>query len=282
MYRLNPPSTTAADAYSTAVKSIKKSDDRIPYLAAAPTVQAKCDAFELLASNGQFDEAEGRNFKVAELNDSAMVDLYDKQFSRNQSTEILRNGIKNAAKNALCPYCGEGFASELDHYLPKTKFAGTTVHPANLVPACGDCNFAKLAYKPGPDKPAILHPYFDAAFDLPWLTATLANGPLGTPVVDFGVSLPVPAPELEARLKQHMTVFKLWERFSTWSAQSLDNFATLLRTEYGASMTLARAQEHLQLTSIQQSGGRVNSWEGAAHMAMLESEWYLSVHFGLT
>ncbi|CCQ46221.1 HNH endonuclease family protein [Pseudarthrobacter siccitolerans] len=281
MYSLNPPSFTAADAYSAAVGTIKKKVHRSPYVASAAAVQARCDAFERLATHGQFDLAEGSDFDVAGLLGSAMVELYDKQFSHNQGTKAIRNGIKNAAKNALCPYCGEGYASELDHYLPKTKFAGTTVHPANLVPACGDCNFEKRAYKPGRDKPAVLHPYFDTAFNVPWLTATVISGPLGTPVVDFRVGLPQPYPELEARLNQHMTVFKLWKRFGTWAAQSLDNFETLLRTSYGQSMTWEGARKHLRLTALQQSGGRVNSWEGATHLAMLESDWYLSSYLKL-
>lgn len=281
MYSLSPPSTTASDAYSAAVETIKKKVDRAPYTAAAATVQAKCDAFELLARNGQFELAESSAFDITGLLGSAMVELYDKQFSRNQGAEAIRDGIKNAAKNALCPYCGEGYATELDHYLPKTKFAGTTVHPANLVPACGDCNFEKRTYKPGPDKPAVLHPYFDTAFGIPWLTASVISGPLGTPVVDFGVCLQNPYPELEARLNQHMTIFKLWKRFGTWAAQALDNFDMLLRTPYGQSMTLERAREQLHVTALQQSGGRVNSWEGATHSAMLDSEWYLSSYLKL-
>ncbi|MEO5318124.1 HNH endonuclease signature motif containing protein [Arthrobacter sp. CC3] len=281
MYSLNPPSFTAADAYSAAVGTIQKKVDRTPYFAAAPTVQKKCDAFELLARDGQFDLAESSEFDIAGLLGKAMVELYDNQFSRNEGTKAIRNGIKNAAKNALCPYCGEGYASELDHYLPKNKFAGTTVHPANLVPACGDCNFEKLAYKPGRDKPAVLHPYFDTAFDVPWLTASVVGGLLGTPVVDFKVGLSQPHPELEARLNQHMTVFKLWKRFGIWAAQSLDNFETLLRSDYGQSMTRERAREHLRLTAIQQSGGRVNSWEGATHTAMFESDWYLDSYLKL-
>ncbi|WP_284984406.1 HNH endonuclease signature motif containing protein [Arthrobacter sp. efr-133-TYG-118] len=263
------------------MKTIKKKTLRAAYTAASPTVQTKCDAFEVLATNGQFELAESSKFDIAGLLDSAMVELYDKQFSRNQGTAAIRNGIRNAAKNALCPYCGEGYASELDHYLPKTQFAGTTVHPANLVPVCSDCNFEKRAYKPGPGKPAVLHPYFDTAFDLPWLTATVVSGPVGTPVVDFKVGLSQPFPELEARLNQHMTVFKLWKRFGTWAAQSLDNFETLLKTEYGQPMTRQRAREHLRITALQQSGGRVNSWEGATHIAMRESNWYLSSYLKL-
>lgn len=79
-----------------------------------------------------------------------------------------------------------------------------------------------------------------------------------------------------------MTVFKLYERFSVWAGQSLNNFATLLDSEVGRPMTLEEARIHLKRMAIQQSGGRANSWEAAAHEAMRGSDWYLEEHLGLT
>ncbi|WP_336856035.1 HNH endonuclease signature motif containing protein [Sinomonas albida] len=282
MYRLAPPTTTSAESYDAAVSSIKTIAHRTPYIEAAPIIQARCDTFDGLAATMQFDQAESSSFDVRGLSRSAMCDLYDKQFTKNIGVERIRSGIKNAAPNGLCPYCGQGSVTQLDHYLPKKQFAGTTVHPANLVPACGDCNFAKLEYKPGPDDPPVLHPYFDAAFSVRWLTATLTQGSLGLPKIRFSVSLSQPDPALEARLWAHMKVFKLWDRFGAWAGQSLSNYENFLRSDPGRQMTLGQVRKDLYEMAIKQSGGRVNSWEQAAHEAMASSDWYLDSYLKLS
>lgn len=278
MYSLGVPTPSSIDAYDAAVGTIQKLDRRAPFTKAASIVQARCIAFDQLAADLQFDRAEGPHFDVQGLGQDAMSDLYDLQFAQRIGTKAIRDGIKNAAPYKLCPYCGEGSVAQLDHYLPKRTFAGTAVHPANLVPACGDCNFAKLDYKPGQTAPAVLHPYFDTAFDTAWLSATVKLGRLGVPLVAFEVSLAHSDPKLEARLNAHMGVFKLWERFSVWAAQSLNNFERYLDA---VTMTLDGARDHLQRMAVQESGGRVNSWEGAAYEAMLKSDWYLATHLKL-
>ncbi|HWV47997.1 MAG TPA: HNH endonuclease signature motif containing protein [Microbacterium sp.] len=283
MYSLHLPSASASDTYTTAVGTIRKELSRIPYTTAKPSVLASCEAFDAFAAASQLHLAVGSDFDVAGLAGADMVALYDNQFSSRVGTAAIRNSIKNAAINALCPYCGEGYASELDHFLPKTVFAGTTVHPANLIPCCGDCNFAKRDYMPDQDSPAVLHPYFDGAlFKTPWLSARLDHGALDTPKVRFVIELCQPNAELEARLNQHIKIFKLQKRFRAWAAQELNNFEILLASDEGQSMGLEQAQQHLRRNAISLSGGRVNSWERATYTAMAESHWYLSDHLGLT
>lgn len=281
MYSLQIPTTTSAAAFKAAVGTIRKLASRTPYTDAAPLIQDRCGAFDQLAADLKFDSAKGPSFDVQGLGPDAMSDLYDKQFTQNDGTKAIRDSIKNGAPHKLCPYCGEGNVAQLDHYLPKKHFAGTAVHPANLVPACGDCNFAKLDYKPGVTAPAVLHPYFDTVFDTAWLSATMKQSIPGVPVITFEVRLDQPDTNLEERLNAHMNVFKLRERFSVWAAQSLSNFETYLKAAHGQSMTLNGARVHLQRMAIQESGGRVNSWEGAAYEAILKSDWYLSLHLGL-
>lgn len=283
MYSLHLPSASASDSYTASVNTIRKKMSRIPYNTAKSCVLASCTAFDALAETSQLHLAMGRDFDIAGLDGADMVALYDNQFSDRRGTAAIRDSIKNAAINALCPYCGEGYASELDHFLPKTVFAGTTVHPANLIPCCGDCNFAKRDYTPNQNAPAVLHPYFDdAVFNTPWLSARLDRGALDTPKLTFVVELRQPNVQLEARLNQHVKIFKLQKRFRAWAAQQLNNFAVLLASDEGQSMGLEQAQLHLRRNAISLSGGRVNSWERATYTAMAESHWYLSDHLGLT
>jgi hypothetical protein len=282
MYRLPTPAIDSSETFNTTVAIIRSTAKRLPYEQAATAVRKHCENFDELAVSQRFDDARSDDFKVPELVDpEAMPKLYDNQFSQRPGTLHIRSSIRNAAPNDLCPYCGEGMVAELDHYLPKSGFSGITVHPANLVPACRDCNFAKKAYKPSQDNPSVLHPYFDSAFDIQWLNASIVQDKLGCPVVHFFVSLDQSDTKLEIRLKAHMKVFGLSERFSVRAAQSLDNFRAMLASDYGHGMTLEYARRHLRITAAQQSGGRLNSWEAAAHEAMLASDWYLIQYLGL-
>jgi len=281
MYSLPTPIATAADAYNAAVRTIKNTNQRATYARAAPIIQARCDAFDQLGAELKFDDADVKNFKVPGLDLYTMAELYDKQFTNNGGTKAIRDSIKNAARINLCPYCGVGSVAQLDHYLPKTKFAGTAVHPANLVPACGDCNFAKLDYVPGVQAPAVLHPYFDTAFDMTWLSANLKRSELGPPTMQFTVRLVQSDPGLEARLNAHMNIFKLRQRFSVWAAQSLNDFERSLQSEHTPTMTLHHARDYLRHAAVHASGGRVNSWQGAAYKAMLDSDWYLTKYLNL-
>lgn len=282
VYKLNIPTIISSEAYTITVSTIRKKERRAPYLNAAKLVQSRCNTFDSLASNLQLERAIGSNFDVQGLSTAEMSALYDPQFVGRKGTRDLRDGIKNAAPNSLCPYCGEGKVAQIDHYLPKESYAGTTVHPPNLVPACADCNFAKLAYAPGPSSPAVLHPYFDSAYDIPWLSAKISEGKIGKPVIAYAVRSSLVSRHLASRLETHMTVFNLWNRFSTWAGQSLDNFGGYLTTNHGQYMSLLQARDHLERMEIQQSGGRVNSWEGAAHKAMRTSDWYLNTYLKLT
>ena len=61
----------------------------------------------------------------------------------------------------VCPYCGFGEPTELDHYLPKSHYGELAIYPRNLVPSCGPCNNAKRTIVPGAAPgPGLIHPYF--------------------------------------------------------------------------------------------------------------------------
>lgn len=281
MYRLPAPDVTSLEAYDATVATIREDERRLPYIAARQTVHRGCSSFDRLGASLRFEQADPTDFSVGELEDHWMAELYDRQFATRKGTSSIRNGIKLAASYELCPYCGEGRVTELDHYLPKSRFAATTVHPANLIPACADCNREKLAYEPNALSPAVLHPYFDDLLSSPWLVALLMEGQLSNPVVTFTVSDMISDPDIIARLDAHLEVFGLRRRFGVWAAQALNNFENLVRSSPATPWSIELARSHLTWTATQQSGGRANSWEKATHDAMAASNWYLSEHLGL-
>lgn len=282
MYKIVPPRTSSVESFDAAVSTIRDQDRRDLYKAVAKQVHRRCNDYDVLAEGDSFDQAISSEFNVPGLVSSKMVDLYDDQFVRRQGTKAIRGSIRNAAPNQLCPYCGQGSVFELDHYLPKTSFAAVTVHPANLVPTCRDCNRAKLDYVPGVSAPAVLHPYFDRAMETRWLYATVQHDPGELPVVEFYVSLAFSDSALESRLNAHMDVFSLRNRFTLWASQVLSDFELLVQSTEGDLTSLEDARNHLRRTAIEGSGSRSNSWRQATSEAMAESYWYLSDYLGLS
>lgn len=282
MRSLPLPIINSSDAFDASVATIRNRTKQEDFKRASATVNLRCEDFDRLAADQNFESARSADFDVPELSShiDAMSDLYDKQFLKGDRTKAMRDAIKNAASNNLCPYCGDGMTAELDHYLPKSKFAATTVHPPNLVPICRDCNFAKLAYAPSAIAPAVLHPYFDTAFNIKWLSALIEQRDPDPPIVIFLVSFDED-PQLEARLLTHMNVFNLWDKFSIKAAQALDDFQRLLSSDVEHHIDLEAGRLFLGQTAIQRSGGRVNSWEDAAYKAMAASDWYLTKYLGL-
>ncbi|WP_370185128.1 HNH endonuclease [Rhodococcus wratislaviensis] len=91
--------------------------------------------------------------------------------------KILRTAILNAVYRSKCPYCYQFKATEIDHYLPKSKFGEYAVYAPNLVPICRTCNGKKLSrYMRLGGGRRFLHPYFDTLPTSParYLTATLS------------------------------------------------------------------------------------------------------------
>ncbi len=70
----------------------------------------------------------------------------------------LRNSLK---LNALhCPYCGFLPITDLDHFLPKSKYELFSVHSQNLVPCCSICNTKKSTLAGNTSKKQFSHTYF--------------------------------------------------------------------------------------------------------------------------
>ena len=95
--------------------------------------------------------------------------VYDGRMAAQGSPgRAIYDAIKVGSPNGLCPLCGQRVVATLDHYLPKSRYAALAVNPANLIPACSDCNKAKS------DAVAdTLHPYYDNIENDLWLRAEL-------------------------------------------------------------------------------------------------------------
>lgn len=68
----------------------------------------------------------------------------------------------NNNQKIVCPICGENFAEELDHYVPREIYPEFSIHILNLIPTCHYCNRKKhTAWLDANGKRIIFNAYFD-------------------------------------------------------------------------------------------------------------------------
>ena len=146
--------------------------------------------------------------------------------------------------------------STLDHHLPKHHFPLLAVTPANLVPACRDCNTTKLASWSAVAEEQTLHPYFDDVDKDVWLKAEVTLGP----AVVFYPDPPGHWPAvLAARLRHHFTVFDLAPLYAAQAATEIAEIAWALQQVHDAGGPLA-VRDHLRREAESRGRVRPNGW----------------------
>ncbi|MFI8220004.1 HNH endonuclease [Streptomyces sp. NPDC085932] len=236
---------------------------------------------------GEEYETAAKNHTLHDLTDIAArpSDLTDrKQLKKVYTDRMAKKGtpgheIYNAIKNAaedLCPLCGIGKVETLDHQLPKGSYPLLAVVPANLVPACRDCNTGKADASPAAADAQALHPYFDEFSGTPWLAARLVRKTATTPMTArFFVDAPSAwDPAFVARLQAHLDLFNLSERYALQVGSHLSTLSFMFAAlpggsdEDGVGRLLASHAEGWTHTNP-------NSWESALYRALAADSWYI-------
>jgi hypothetical protein len=97
------------------------------------------------------------------------------------STEAFNKVKKEIKKNShthtkhICPYCGIGECSTLDHYAPKTVWPEFSVYSKNLIYVCFSCNRIKSSLFASDKERIFVNPFFDSPPDYKYLKATILN-----------------------------------------------------------------------------------------------------------
>lgn len=127
----------------------------------------------------------------------------------------LRERLLKRVRTALCPYCGIGESTTLDHYLPRVDFPEYAIFPKNLVPCCSQCNLTKGKRVVDADTGArcFLHPYFDALPTAALLSVGISLLP-DLIQLNFRINAPsyVPA-EVTEHLDRHFKCLGLRSRY---------------------------------------------------------------------
>lgn len=199
-----------------------------------------------------------------------MVNLYNNKFAK-QGTTARKYYDKLLVSMVFCPYCQISQVATLDHYLPQTVYPIFSVTPVNLVPSCSDCNKSKTSKHSNQISCMPIHPYYDKIDNIQWLIATLQifeKGIVATYQVD--PSLNTSDPVLYARLKTHMDVCKLKEKFCKEAARRIaEKLPSWIRflNKYGLDELI----EDLKSDYDSIIKDEPNSWKQALYKAFLDN-----------
>lgn len=195
----------------------------------------------------------------------------------------IYDAMLSRAPLGRCPFCGMGYASTLDHYLPKAKYPMLSVVPLNLVPSCKDCNTGKRTSIAGRAEEQSLHPYFDHQHFISdqWLFAEIVSTEPET--VRYFVRAPESWDDVsKGRVKSHFVAFNLASRFSIEAANELasqKHFLNEFRQKNGLHALVGLLSDQAEsLSRI-----HANSWQTAFYQALLrKTSETLSVNEELT
>jgi len=177
--------------------------------------------------------------------------------------------LLSLAPRNRCPFCGVGYASTLDHYLPKTKYPQLSVVPFNLVPSCKDCNTGKSTAIAITEKEQSLHPYFSNQkfINEQWLFAEIM--PTIPETTRYFVKPPISWDSVsKSRVQSHFNDFKLATKYTIEAAselagrkQFLDDFKNLHGSNLLSELLKEEAKSYFN--------NHVNAWKTALYQALV-------------
>lgn len=208
-----------------------------------------------------------------QLNNSHMVQLYNSRLRDCRSGGVY-DAILNSAKSPeiQCPFCGGiSTPSQIDHFLPKSRYGHFSVFPYNLIPICKDCNTEfKGEFFPTEKNKQLIHPYLDedCFFNEQWLYAEYIDNGTGDGTVRYFINLPIAwSDDKKEKIKFHFEMFHLADRFSAYSVGSLSDILVQMKSykEKGTSM---EDFEECSIDSVIESESRANHWKKALFQAV--------------
>lgn len=268
------PKTSSAEVFAACVVGVR--ERRRQFEAVQLDVALADKRFRGNANSGNFDTMTSEKFTVA----ADMQWLYTKRLAEQDAPgRSIYDSIRSLSD--ICPLCGYGTVTSLDHYLPKESYNALAVNPVNLVPACGDCN-----QKKGRKTDRVLHPYYDDLQEQ-WLSATVVEGPAGgQPVMEYQSCPPEQWPAgLADRVRNHFRIFGLGRLYPDLARNEMGCMVVALANlyhEYNKRGKPGADAVRIHLTGMAEGSRR---WEGANHWktvmyeALASSDWYCDCGF---
>jgi hypothetical protein len=282
MRRLQKPTLQAIDVFDGCLTGIADQELANRFLAARPAINAQFLEYEVKAAAHALDSfvpcewGKKEQIVVGDLRKSELVDLYSSQMANKKGEgRPYYDQLMMLAPLGICPFCGFGHASTLDHFLSKAFFPTFSVLSVNLIPACKDCNTGKGASAVGPNEQTV-HPYFEnEIIDTDaWLFAEVLQTRPAT--IRYYVNTPVTWPlDLSNRIVKYFKELDLARRFSVQASPEIIEISELM--DMLVSLDTRRA--HLATMAQIERTKRKNSWKAPMYEALAASDWYLAAGY---
>lgn len=280
MRTLQLPNLSAGEVYDTCISKVKDPVLKQRLEAIRQFIVDAAAAYEVAASSAQLHTLNPQT-TVGGVPGNELSDVYTSRMARKDAPgRPLYDKLLLAPAHGICPLCGQRKVSTLDHHLAKAHFPALAVVPANLVPACADCNKLKLDALPQTEEEQTIHPYFDDFVDDgTWLSArVVATTPPG---VQFFVTPPATWTKGRAnRVANHLESFKLAELYASHAAVELENIRFSM-TDLFALAGPEGVQAHLMREARSRAEAHQNSWQAALYRALAQNDWYCQGGFSL-
>ncbi len=273
MKRLPLPAFEVKDAVEQCAAGITIAERSQALLAALPNFQAAEATYKALAPAGQLFQIPTSDQVTPLLSGDLMGTIYKSHFARvGAPSRALYEAIRLAPPYGLCPMCGQRIVASVDHYLPQSLHPIFNLTPANLVPACLDCNKGKLAKFAQSAEEQTLHPYFDDLGNERWLVVDVLE--TEPPSIAFRVKPSAEwSPVLAARVRHHFKVMGLAELYAAQAASELADISFNLG-ELSKTGGPTSVRTHLYGEFASRYARDPNSWKTALYEGLCVSDWF--------
>lgn len=273
MWSLERPAHSARSSFTTCISRVRNPALAARLAAATPTIVAASADFANAAQRARLDEIHPHEIVVPDVTVGEMEKVYTQRMAKSGAPgRDIYDEIFTSSPAGRCPLCTQRPVGALDHHLPKAHFPSLAVAPLNLVPACSDCNKAKLDAVPRSPDEVPLHPYFDDLGEDRWLLAVVVER--RPAALRFRVSPPDDwSDNLSARVRHHFRTLGLGALFTSEAAEELVNIRHQLALLHDAVIEHA-VRDELRRRSVSCAAGRPNGWRAAAYTAWSESAWF--------
>jgi len=277
--RLLPiPALSRATVYSDCVAGVTAAELSVRFNSAIQVVDAASGQYTLHAENKQLhmlnscDWGNGEQVILANITKSEFVALYDDQMSNAKGTGRSHYDRLRLTKLGICPFCGFGHVSTLDHFAAKSRYPAFSVLPINLVPSCADCNKGKGSGVITLET-EMPHPYFeDSRVETDgWLFCDVIET---LPVtVTYRMETPLNWDDrLSRRVRNYFTELKLASRYAVQAASHLSGTKEFFRD-------LTSVELEWYLNKKANSYKYSNEWEAALYAGLVRSQWFLQTGY---
>lgn len=209
--------------------------------------------------------------------------LYTYQMVRKRGLERDNyDAIIASAKKYCCCFCSHEVPTEIDHFLPKSKFPEFSILPTNLVPCCNRCNKLKANDSPISAEESYIHPYFEDYSTIIWLEAVIDFDENSVPNINYCIARNltdsdiVLAKKIEYQFKK-LQLNKRYSHYANSEISQIEHRLKLLRVSTGVN----GVRMHLQEEAISRSNFNRNSWQGALYNCLYQNDDFCEVTWKL-